>query len=66
MHRYNPEARIVINSVTSETDAELEEVRRLFPQKTFEKLEVMVVRERAAGRYHLKTPDSPITIVTIG
>lgn len=62
----NPEARIVINSVTSETDAELEEVRRLFPQKTFEKLEVMVVRERAAGRYHLKTPDSPITIVTIG
>ncbi|MBQ8507410.1 MAG: precorrin-6A reductase [Clostridia bacterium] len=61
--RKNPQVRIVINTVTLETLAELTEIAGEFDFCDI--AEVQISKPRALGRYHLMTAQNPVFIFTL-
>lgn len=78
----NPEVRIVINTVTVETEMEAREVLEMLEQKVAEAntgaddekaagfqsevIRLSVTREERVGRYHMQRAENPIAIVSFG
>ena len=58
----NPAAVVVINAVTLETQAEVMDCAKTFPQAAFEAVSVSVARAQALGRYHLAAAQNPVWI----
>ena len=63
--RKNPDARIVINTVTLETHAEVLECARRFGFGYFEAVSVNIARSRKAGRYNLMMAQNPVYVFTM-
>ena len=61
----NPDAVVVINAVTLETQAEVMVCAKAFPQAAFEAVSVSVARAQPMGRYHLAAAQNPIWIYTL-
>ena len=61
----NPYARIVINTVTLETQAEALECARKFAFKYFEAVSVSAARSRKAGRYNMMMAQNPVAVFTM-
>lgn len=59
----NPEVRIVINTVTAESFAEVMSLIKNLPVKNTEITELNVSRARQAGAYHLMQAQSPVYII---
>lgn len=59
----NPRVRIVVNTVTLETLAELTEIAGEFEYGDV--AEISVAKPRAIGRYHLMTAQNPVYIFTL-
>ncbi|MBS6396128.1 MAG: precorrin-6A reductase [Clostridiales bacterium] len=60
----NPYIRLVINTVTLETIAEVTECLRELPLLEEEVLSISAARAKLLGRYHLMTGQNPIYIIT--
>lgn len=60
----NPSLRIVINTVTLETMAQVQEVLQTLPVTEPEWIQVAVTRAEKAGSYHLLRPLSPVCIIS--
>ena len=58
----NPGVRIVMNTITLESQAEASEMAREFGFDIFEAAGVNVSRSRKAGRYHLMMAQNPVTV----
>ena len=58
----NPDAVVVINAVTLETQAEVMDCAKAFPLAAFEAVSVSVARAQAMGRYHLAAAQNPVWI----
>ena len=58
----NPAASVVINAVTLETQAEVMNCAKAFPQAAFEAVSVSVARATPVGRYHLAAAQNPVWI----
>ena len=61
--KMNPKVRIVVNTVTLETLAELTEISKEFDFCDI--AEVSVTKPRALGRYRLMTAQNPVFIFTL-
>ena len=61
----NPAARIVLNAVTLETQAEAAECAKKFGFETYETVSVSVARSKKMGRYHMMSAQNPVTVVTL-
>ena len=66
----NPNVRIVINTVTVETEMEARELLEALEEKTAgfqsEVIRLSVTREERVGRYHMQRAENPIVIVSFG
>ena len=66
----NPNVRIVINTVTVETEMEARELLEALEEKTAgfqsEVIRLSVTREDRVGRYHMQRAENPIVIVSFG
>lgn len=64
----NPQVRFVLNAVTLETIAQIQEIMRAFPayEENLEIVQVTVAKARRAGRYHLMNGENPVYIVRFG
>ena len=63
--RKNPDVRIVVNTVTMETQAEIMACAKRFGFRYFEAVSVSAARSRKAGRYHLMTAQNPVFVFTM-
>ena len=63
--RKNPDVRIVVNTVTMETQAEVMACAKRFGFRYFEAVSVSAARSRKAGRYHLMTAQNPVFVFTM-
>ncbi|MGN1074026.1 MAG: precorrin-6A reductase [Eubacteriales bacterium] len=63
--RRNPEVRIVVNTVTLETQAEAIECAKAFRFARFETVSVNIARSRRLGRYNLMTAQNPVCVITL-
>ena len=61
----NPGAAVVINAVTLETQAEVMDCAKSFPQAAFEAVSVSVARAQTLGRYHLAAAQNPVWIYSL-
>ncbi len=61
----NPDVRIVVNTVTMETQAEVMACAERFGFRDFEAVSVSAARSRKAGRYHLMTAQNPVFVFTM-
>ena len=61
----NPDIRMVINSVTLETSAEVMKCIKDLGLVEEETVQVSVARARKAGRYHLMTAQNPVYITVV-
>lgn len=63
----NEEVRFVINAVTLETVAQMEQVKEAFPEyRKMDVIQVNVARGKELGRYHLMTAQNPVYIFSFG
>ena len=62
LYRKNPHMRIVINAISMETIAELQEVLDTFPVEEEEILQMQVSRVKKLGGYHLPQAENPVWI----
>lgn len=63
----NEAARFVINAVTLETVAQMEQVKEVFPKYgEMDVIQVNVARGKELGRYHLMTAQNPVYIFSFG
>ena len=62
LYRKNPHMRIVINAISMETIAELQEVLEAFPVEDGEILQMQVNRVKKLGNYHLPQAENPVWI----
>ena len=62
LYRKNPHMRIVINAISMETIAELQEVLEAFPVEDGEILQMQVNRVKKLGSYHLPQAENPVWI----
>ncbi len=62
--RRNPEARIVLNTVTAETFALAVTALKALPVRDVEIVELSVSRGRKVGGYHLMTAQNPVYILS--
>ena len=62
LYRKNPHMRIVINTISMETIAELKEVLDTFPLEEEEILQMQVSRVKKLGGYHLPQAENPVWI----
>ena len=61
----NPQAVIVVNAVTLETQAEVMDCAKAFSLSAFEAVSVSVARAQPMGRYHLAAAQNPVWIFTL-
>ena len=62
--RRNPEARIVLNTVTAETFALAVTALKALPVRDVEIVELSVSRGRQVGGYHLMTAQNPVFVIS--
>jgi precorrin-6Y C5,15-methyltransferase (decarboxylating) len=63
----NAEVRFVVNAVTFETIAQMEEVKKAFPEyQNMEVVQVSVARGRELGSYHALAAENPVYIFCFG
>lgn len=62
LYRKNPHMRIVINAISMETIAELQEVLEAFSVEDGEILQMQVNRVKKLGSYHLPQAENPVWI----
>ena len=62
LYRKNPHMRIVINAISMETIAELQEVLEAFLVEDEEILQMQVNRVKKLGSYHLPQAENPVWI----
>ena len=62
LYRKNPQMRIVINAISMETIAELQEVMETFPVEDEEILQMQVNRVKKFWSYHLPQAENPVWI----
>jgi precorrin-6Y C5,15-methyltransferase (decarboxylating) len=63
----NSEVRFVINAVTLETMAQIEQIREEFPEYLgMEVILANVARAKELGRYHLMSAENPVYIASFG
>ena len=67
VYQKNVNARIVITSVTMETQAELFTLAEMAKEtgRKFNLIQMAVTRITEAGRYHLQQAENPVWIATI-
>ena len=58
----NPDVRIVVNTVTLESQNEAFECAREFGFDTMDAVTVNISRSRAVGRYHMMSAQNPVTV----
>ncbi len=63
--RKNPQARIVINTVTAESFAEAVTLLRALPFTDTEIVELSAAHGRGVGRYHLMTAQNPVFVISM-
>ncbi len=61
----NPQARIVINTVTAESFAEAVELMKRLPVVDTEIVELSAAHGRSVGRYHLMTAQNPVFVISM-
>ncbi len=61
----NPQARIVINTVTAESFAEAVGLMKTLPVVDTEIVELSAAHGRAVGRYHLMTAQNPVFVISM-
>ena len=61
----NPQARIVINTVTAESFAEAVELMKKLPVVDREIVELSAAHGRSVGRYHLMTAQNPVFVISM-
>ena len=61
----NPDVRIVVNTVTLETQAEVLECAKKFGFSFFETVSLSVARSRKAGRYNMMLAQNPVCVFTM-
>ena len=61
----NPAVRIVLNTVTVESQSEAVACAKEYGFETFEAVTVNVARSKQAGRYHLMTAQNPVTVFVL-
>jgi precorrin-6Y C5,15-methyltransferase (decarboxylating) len=65
--RKNPNVRFVINTVTLETQGQLEEIRKTFPEyEAMEVIQVNISKAKKLGNYHLMMAQNPVCIASFG
>lgn len=64
LYRKNPNCRVVLNAVTLETIAEIQELQKAFPLEEEEILSVSVSRAKKMGRYRLMQAENPVYIMS--
>lgn len=63
----NEDVRFVINIVTLETLAMVEDIKSEFPQyENMEIVQINVARSKALGKYHLMSAENPVYIISFG
>ena len=60
----NPEARVVVNCITSETLAALQEAMNRLQIRDVQRIQVSVNREEMLGRYHYLRASNPVFIIS--
>lgn len=61
----NPTVRIVVNTVTLETQTEAAVCAKLFQFTEYETVLVNISRSRKLGRYHMMTAQNPVSVITM-
>lgn len=61
----NPQARIVLNTVTAESFAEAVELLKALPVIETEIVELSAAHGRPVGRYHLMTAQNPVFVISM-
>ncbi len=61
----NPNVRVVINTVTLETQTEVLECARKFGFETMDMTTVNISRSRKMGRYHMMSAQNPVTVFVL-
>ena len=61
----NPQARIVVNTVTAESFAEAVALLKTLPVVDTEIVELSAAHGRAVGRYHLMTAQNPVFVISM-
>jgi precorrin-6Y C5,15-methyltransferase (decarboxylating) len=61
----NPQARIVLNTVTAESFAEAVELLKVLPVVDKEIVELSAAHGRSVGRYHLMTAANPVFVISM-
>ena len=61
----NPQARIVINTVTAESFAEAVGLMQQLPVVDREIVELSAAHGRSVGRYHLMTAQNPVYVISM-
>ena len=61
----NPEAVIVVNTVTLETQTEVLEYCHAMPLRLMDAVQVGVTKTQKMGRYHLTAAQNPVWIFTL-
>ena len=61
----NPQARIVINTVTAESFAEAVGLMKALPVVDVEIVELSAAHGRSVGRYHLMTAQNPVFVISM-
>lgn len=60
----NPEARVVINTITLETLVEAQRCLRELPVTEEETVQIAVSRSKKAGSYHMMMGQNPVTVIS--
>jgi precorrin-6Y C5,15-methyltransferase (decarboxylating) len=63
--RKNPQARIVINTVTAESFAEAVTLLKALPFTDTDIVELSAAHGRTLGRYHLMTAQNPVFVISM-
>ena len=61
----NPDVRIVVNTITLETQTEVVECAKKFGFKYFEAVSVSAARSRKAGKYNMMLAQNPVYVFTM-
>ena len=61
----NPQARIVVNTVTAESFAEAVALLKTLPVVDTEIVELSAAHGRKLGRYHLMTAQNPVYVISM-
>ena len=64
VYRKNKKARVVINTITLETLAEVKRCMEELPVTEEEIVQIAVSRSKKAGRYHMMQGLNPVTVIS--